>query len=133
MEGPTIQKYINVWKQVLGYTIHTRFFDIAYSPLPPFKLTALQTRLLDSFLRLIQQPDPSRSEPDGGYLSPLKRLCLDFLVSLLDYPIPDSEYDSILLSALAAMGIREDGGWLQPSQYTTTYSAIIKIARIVVI
>src|SRR5512140_2273885 len=133
MEGPTIHKYINVWKQVLGYTIRTRFFDTAYSPLPPFKLTDLQTRLLDSFLQLIQQLEPGSSEPTGGYPSPLKRVCLDFLVSLLDHPIPDSEYDSILLSALAAMGIREDGGWLQPSQYTTTYSAIIKIARIVVI
>ena len=31
------------------------------------------------------------------------------------------------------MGIREDGGWLQPDDYTGFYSAIIKVARMLVI
>ena len=47
---------------------------------------------------------------EGYQLQRTDRACLDFLVSLLDYPLPGLSYDSVLLSALAVVGIREDGG-----------------------
>ncbi|KAL2759264.1 hypothetical protein ACRALDRAFT_2014581 [Sodiomyces alcalophilus JCM 7366] len=34
-----------------------------------------------------------------------------------------SLYDSVLLSALAVMGIRQDGGWHPAEDYTSVYSA----------
>ncbi|KAK3358242.1 hypothetical protein B0T25DRAFT_452769 [Lasiosphaeria hispida] len=58
---------------------------------------------------------------------------LDFLVSLLDYPIPDSTYNSPLLSVLVVLGIREDGGWVQPQNYTSSLSAIVKVIRMLII
>jgi hypothetical protein len=61
------------------------------------------------------------------------RLCLDMLVSLLDHRLKESHYKSVLLSGLAVMGLREDGGWVAAQDYTTNYSAVIKLARMVVV
>ena len=61
------------------------------------------------------------------------RTTLDFLVSLLDHTLPHSSYDSVLLSALAAMGIREDGGWLTAADYTGFYSAVITVGKMLVL
>jgi hypothetical protein len=48
----------------------------------------------------------------------------------LNRPIHDNEYQNVLISALAVMGIRNDGGWLG---YTPKYSAIIKLAQLAVV
>lgn len=58
---------------------------------------------------------------------------LDFLVSLLDHTLPHSSYDSVLLSALTAIGIREDSGWLAPADYTGFYSAVIIVGKMLVL
>jgi hypothetical protein len=52
---------------------------------------------------------------------------------LLDHPLVKGSYDSVLLSALAVVGIRQDDGWETPDNYTGHYSAIIKIARMLVV
>ncbi|KAK4118463.1 hypothetical protein N657DRAFT_540828, partial [Parathielavia appendiculata] len=54
-------------------------------------------------------------------------------VAFFDHQYRDSPYESALLSGLAVLGIREDGGWVGPGDYTPKYSAVIKIARILVV
>ena len=44
-----------------------------------------------------------------------------------------SEYDSVIISGLAILGIRDDGGWVAAIDYTTNYSAVIKLARMTVV
>jgi len=39
----------------------------------------------------------------------------------------------MLLSALVAMGIRKDGGWLTPADYTGFYSTVIIVGKILVL
>jgi hypothetical protein len=51
----------------------------------------------------------------------------------LDHQLQDDEYKSVLISACAALGIREDGGWFGAEEYTPKYSGIIKLARLMVI
>ncbi|KAE9565694.1 hypothetical protein CGMCC3_g18121, partial [Colletotrichum fructicola] len=38
-----------------------------------------------------------------------------------------------MIGALAVLGIREDGGWHQATEYTTNYSAVIKVAKMFVV
>lgn len=45
----------------------------------------------------------------------------------------DDEYKSIVISGLAVLGMREDNGWLDAEDYTPKYSAVIKLARLMVI
>ena len=66
-------------------------------------------------------------------LEVVDKCCLDFLITLLDHSLPRSSYDSVLLSALAVLGIRDDGGWVGPENYTGYYSAVIKVARMLII
>ena len=58
---------------------------------------------------------------------------MDFAVSLLDHELKHSAYESALISALAVLGLRGDGGWVSPLDYTTTYSAVIKLGRMLVL
>jgi hypothetical protein len=57
------------------------------------------------------------------------RLCIE----LLNHLLQDNEYQNVIISALAVMGIRDDDGWLDAEDYTPKYSAIIKLAQLMVV
>lgn len=59
--------------------------------------------------------------------------CRQFIVAMLDHRLGDHQYDNMLISALAVMGMRDDGGWHSALDYTPVLSAVIKVARIVVL
>lgn len=54
-------------------------------------------------------------------------------MTLLNHELGDDEYESVIISGLAVLGFRDDGGWLNIEDYTTKYSGVIKIARMLVI
>ncbi|WDK09358.1 hypothetical protein CGRA01v4_00636 [Colletotrichum graminicola] len=83
---------------------------------PPYRLTARQGELWDHFEAVVQ-----------------KEGALDMLIGILDHPIRRGDYQNILVSALAVMGISEDGGWVKVNDYTTDYSAVVKVSRMLVI
>ena len=64
---------------------------------------------------------------------PIDRQCLDVVVSLLDYPLRESLYENVVISGLALIWLRPDGGWVAAEDYTSNYSAIIKLARMLVV
>jgi hypothetical protein len=39
----------------------------------------------------------------------------------------------VLISGLVILGMREDDGWLDTEDYTPKYSAMIKLARLIVV
>src|SRR5437773_11028408 len=104
----------------MGFMLRTANLEDDEQPL--YKLTAFQEARLEIFQTITTEEVESTSWADE-----FDRTTLDFLVSLLDHPLPHSAYDSVLLSALAALGIREDGGWISPADYTGFYSAIITV------
>ncbi|KAF7441544.1 hypothetical protein A1F99_141520 [Pyrenophora tritici-repentis] len=57
---------------------------------------------------------------------------LEFCIALLNHRITRREYDSPLVCALAVLGVKEDG-WKGPEQYPPILSAVIKIARFMVV
>ncbi|KAK7413100.1 hypothetical protein QQX98_008048 [Neonectria punicea] len=65
----------------------------------------------------------------------LQRSCLDAVVQFFDHPFKNgNHYESIMISALAVMGLeREGGGWVLVTNYTPIYSAVIKVARYLVL
>ena len=126
LEDRTISRYICIWKRIIGFIFRT--LNMEDDELPPYKLTPLQEAKLDFF-----QTVDSADFDSPSWLEDYDRTTLDFLVSLLDHTLPHSSYDSVLLSALAAMGIREDGGWLAPADYTGFYSAVITVGKMLVL
>ncbi|KAH7191230.1 hypothetical protein DER44DRAFT_677843, partial [Fusarium oxysporum] len=56
------------------------------------------------------------------------------VVQFLDHPFKSgNHYDSIIISALAVMGLDECGRWVPVTNYTPVYSAVIKVARYLVL
>jgi hypothetical protein len=54
-------------------------------------------------------------------------------MALLNHELGDDEYESVIISGLAVMGFHDDRGWLNAEDYTTKYSRVIKIARMLVV
>jgi hypothetical protein len=69
-------------------------------------------------------------EPEA--LSSIQKACLEFCIALLSQLITRKEYDSPLVCALAVLGVKEDG-WKGPKQYPPILSAVIKVARFIVV
>ena len=65
-------------------------------------------------------------------LSNIQKACLEFCIALLSHSITRKEYDSPLVCALAVLGVKEDG-WKGTEQYPPILSAVIKIARFMVV
>lgn len=77
-----------------------------------------------------EQSTGCSNEPQG--LSGTERACLRFCMALLDQSITRREYDSPLVCALAVLGVQE-AGWKGPEQYPPILSAVIKVARFMVV
>lgn len=84
--------------------------------------------------------DAERSVISGEPVHGLKRpaeqtdeACLGMVIGLLDHQYKQSHYDSAIISGLAVLGIRDDGGWVEAMNYTPVYSAVIKVARMLVL
>ena len=129
---------------------------------PQYRLTANQQRVLDRLVLLAQQSDSPNAvdesdidnpnaadEPDeydegedsgsdepqaGPELQPIERECLRFCLALLDHHVHSGHYHSAVVSALAVLGIdTEQSTWLPAEGYTTKLSAVVKLARMMVI
>jgi hypothetical protein len=54
-------------------------------------------------------------------------------IVLLNQPLQDNKYKSVLISGLAILGMRDDKGWLDTEDYTPKYSAVIKLVQLIVV
>ena len=54
---------------------------------------------------------------------------LDLLFVLFGQQLKSSTYNSVLISALAVCGLKADGSYLLPNNYTHFYAALVKIVR----
>ncbi|KAH7159302.1 hypothetical protein DER46DRAFT_472399, partial [Fusarium sp. MPI-SDFR-AT-0072] len=67
------------------------------------------------------------------YEERVDELTLQVVMALLDHRLTAGEYRSGIISGLAVLGIRKDGGWMDVMDYTPMYSAVIKVARAMVV
>jgi len=86
----------------------------------------------------IDEMETDTAEPTANAISEAERLssiqkaCLEFCIALMSQLITRREYDSPLVCALAVLGVKEDG-WKGAEQYPPVLSAVIKVARFVVV
>ncbi len=66
-------------------------------------------------------------------ITELDQECLQFHIELLDHQLPSDEYKNAIISRLSILGIRKGGRQVLATKYTTNYSAIVKLARALVI
>ena len=67
------------------------------------------------------------------WMRQIQREVLRFCITLLDHPLQDNEYQSAIISGLAVLMMKGDKGWHDAEDFTTKYSAVIKLARLMVV
>ncbi|KAF7449883.1 PRP38-assoc multi-domain protein [Pyrenophora tritici-repentis] len=87
---------------------------------------------IDEAIEVAEEELGQGEGPEPKKLSKIQKACLEFCIALLNHRITRREYDSPLVCALAVLGVKEDG-WKGPEQYPPILSAVIKIARFMVV
>ena len=63
----------------------------------------------------------------------LEDYVLSLMLALLDHHLKDDEYRSVIVSASAVLGVDSERGWMAPFGYTPKISAIVTVARMLVL
>ena len=173
MDITTIERYVEVWKQLLLFVFRAEEVDI--DERPPYMLTEEQQTAMqvvrdriDGFQQWKEEQDSAEEDPedegvgddgsveedreegreedeeDEGFtdgisdeeirrMREIQREILRFCIVLLDHPLQDDEYKSAIISGLAVLMIKGEKGWQDAEDFTTKYSAVIKLARLMVV
>lgn len=97
---------------------------------PLYKLTPAQAQLFDALTDMADEAAAADTEPEAAAMD---GLCLALCIALLDHAVVKTAYESAIVSGLAVMAMDEAGGWVALGDHTKCYSAVIKVARILVV
>ena len=145
MDITTVKAYTEVYKQLLRYIFRSK--DIEPEQRPGYQLTERQQMAIQDVWTNIEEfvwwkeeqgdlesgEEEEESDDEIEWMGRIQRQILRLWIALLNQPLQDDEYKSVLISGLAVLGIREDDGWLDTEDYTPKYSAVIKLARLMVV
>ncbi|KAG4427745.1 hypothetical protein IFR05_016773 [Cadophora sp. M221] len=160
MDITTVRSYTQVWRQILSYI--SRAEDTEPEDRPAYQLTSSQAINIQSARDEIrkfqewkdgegkqakesddeegikhkgesQEDEEDESDEEIEKIRVIQREVLRLCISLLNHPLQDNEYKSAIISGLAILGMKDDGGWLNAEDYTPKYSAVIKLARLMVV
>ncbi|KAF4449199.1 hypothetical protein F53441_7481 [Fusarium austroafricanum] len=136
----TQKKYITVCLQFFAYAIRAISCENALDR-PPFKLTESQVTafntIIDHAAELIDINNKVEPMPTSSRINELHRLleeaALAFYISVLDHFTKVTKYDSILVSFLTILSIRDNKTWETFANFTPKLSAIMAISRVFLI
>ena len=121
LEEDTWVRYKEVFRKLLCFIQRTECWDDADRP--KYAFTPKQGDLFDAFEEAAQGTDAGRTH----------RLALDTMVGFFDHEFRHTHYENAIISGLAVLGLRDDGGWVSVLDYTPVYSAVIKTVRMLVV
>jgi len=132
MEADTWERYKATWTTLMR--IWQRIQSWAPEARPPYRMTACQQDRWAQWDRAVTAVVRG-TDRVGRYTDDrLDDACLQWIMAILDHAIASgNHYDNILISGLAVMGIGADGTWVAATEYTPIYSAVIKVARLLVL
>jgi superfamily II DNA helicase RecQ len=76
---------------------------------------------------------PYQESEGSERLGPTQQALLRFLISLLNHRISGNDFENAILSGLAVLGLGPVQGWVDALNYTPKLSAVVKLARIMVV
>lgn len=131
MEEDSWARYKDVWGQLLCILHRAQMGDEVDRP--PYRLTKRQSKAYDKFADTTAMVLEDTGQRRDATEERMDRLALELTAALLDHQSRQSHYDSAIISGLAVMGLRDDTGWVEAINYTPIYSAVIKVARMLVV
>jgi hypothetical protein len=105
----TWARYTGVWSKLICYIYRAE--GMPDSKRPGFRLTKQQGDRIDALELTIKDhiDDPEANPLDKDKVD---KLTLQLVIALLDHRLTAGEYRSAIISGLAVLGIRKDGGWM---------------------
>jgi hypothetical protein len=158
MDITTVRSYTHVWRQLLYYVFRAE--REKPKGRPAYKLTERQNISMHGLQAIVQEfrvwkneqsldvsgvssveseatvtdeGEEGESDEEIAFMRRIQREVLRFCIDLLNHPLQDNEYKSVIISRLAVLGIRDDDGWLNAEDYTSKYSTVAKLARMMVV
>jgi hypothetical protein len=140
--GKTMVKYSNVWLEIIAYIWRTyelpvvklsddgeevegkqllyRLSGRQYVCIERMKMVVGRDKEQDWLDEMASDDGDSDDDYrlDEEQEEALEGHVLQFMLSLLDHVLGDSEYTSALISGMAVLGISAESGWLDPLAYT---------------
>jgi hypothetical protein len=83
--------------------------------------------------RSLAYASPYQESEGSERLGPTQQALLRFLISLLNHRISGNDFENAILSGLAVLGLGPVQGWVDALNYTPKLSAVVKLARIMVV
>jgi hypothetical protein len=80
-----------------------------------------------------QREEEEESDEEIEWMGRIQRQILQLWIALLNQLLQDDEYKSVLINGLVVLRIREDNRWLDAEDYISKYSAVIKLAQLIII
>ncbi|KDN70413.1 hypothetical protein CSUB01_11679 [Colletotrichum sublineola] len=125
MEADTWQRYKEVWRKMICMWYRTE--EWPDTERPPYRYTIRQGLLWEAWIRAVggaseeSEEEEEREEGSSQGVQPRpaeeqERACLDAIVAFIEDPYKQGPQESVIISALAVLGIREDGGRNQGGQ-----------------
>lgn len=136
MKDSTEKSYPEVWKQILSYIVRTRGWEPEERP--GYKFTSQQKKSMKKLTKQAEEFQGIRvfdgmAKEAEQQMEELDRTCLEFCIHLLDHRLVGDAYQNAIISGLSIFGMKDGGGWVEATDYTKIYSAVIKLARAMVI
>jgi len=147
MDITTVKAYTEVYKQLLRYIFRSK--GVEPEKRPGYELTERQQMCIEDVWTNVEEfvwwkeeqgdlgsgeeEAEGESDEEIEWMGRIQRQILRLWIALLNQPLQDNEYKSVLISGLAVLGMQEDEGWLDAEDYTPKYSAVIKLARLMVV
>lgn len=139
----TLRKYSRSWVKILRYIWRTA----GREGRPRYILTPKQEHCLERLQHIVAGIDDG--EVDGSIgnghsqtsttsaitdAAAIEQASLEFWLAMLDHELKDEEFESGIISGLAVLGLEvEKGGWMPAINYTPILSAIVTVARALVV
>jgi Orsellinic acid/F9775 biosynthesis cluster protein D len=138
----TIQRYQRIWNQVLMYILRTASAEYSESRL--YRLTQKQQYAIRDVVPAVNrfqlyEKEDLTEEDIEAMQQELDKYCLHFCITLLDHQLDGDEYESAILSGLAAMSLEYIPGsealyrFRKPVQYTPLLAGFLKVAKMLTI
>lgn len=134
MDKTTFRQYTNIGKQLLSYI--WRANNLEGDETPGFRMSRIQQLHFDNLvdeINAITQPHNSSDTANEEAKVRLQSVVLELWIALLDHKLGDHQYQSIIISGLAVLGLQNGGGWTDAEDFTPKLSAVIKLARLMVV
>ena len=145
----TINKYAGVWERIVCYIWRTYQMKSVgrgekrtrTKVRPPYFLSARLQGMMNNIRWNMQiydneeeQSNQSEAATSEGsrFMVDLEDIVFEFILGLLKDEVMDKQFDSPINSALAVLGITDDGGWKSLLIYTLILSAVVTIRRMLV-